>query len=102
MNPTAYAVLAEWLAAIDARERCLKISTDDERVAALERFRAAWAAARACVAAGDVTVPREPTTVMVNEGVNVLRDLSGDIFADARRMWLAMHAVAPPTKESAK
>jgi len=62
MNPTAYAVLAELVAAEDARKSCgfPGIATANRDLAD------AWAAARACVAAGDVTVEPEsddPNTV---------------------------------------
>jgi len=51
MNPTAYEVLAALVAAE-------AVAIDDESRGAASR---AHAAARACVARGDVTVPREPT-----------------------------------------
>jgi hypothetical protein len=41
-------------------------------------------------------VPREPTVVMVNTGVNVMRVTGGNIYDDVRAMWRVMYDAAPP------
>jgi len=60
--PSAYAVLAELVAAQNAVARHWSSANSSRRTAA-------WDAARACVARGDVTVPREPTEAMIDAGV---------------------------------
>jgi len=92
MNPTAYEMLVE-LVAIRDLERSKSMTTleFDEYCA---RYDAADAPARACVARGDVTVPREPTEAMFEAARLVLPR------GDARWLWNLMHDAA--TKENAK
>jgi len=96
----AYAVLAELVAIREWDPRTMLAASEYDEFCA--RCDAAWAAARACVARGDVTVPREPTIAMVQAGLGA-HVLNGGAVESAPPIfatWRAMHDAA--TKENTK